>query len=288
VRADLLITLQNLREKAAAGQIPPFRQVVLETSGLADPAPILRTLLNDTLTTEHYRLDTVVTTVDALYGLQQLGQYSEAARQAALAGQLILTKTDLADRDQAALLASRLQALNPAATLRDAQRGPLEAAELFSADYYVADRLDAGRWLRADAYQNAPPAPGAPDEARHDAYLRTFCVEQAEPLPWLTLERWIRQLTRLRGKDLLRVKGIAYTCETELPVVIQGVQHVFQPPATLRAWPPGPRRSQFVFITRNLDKAVVLKSLEALKASVTPEQVCRAALILLDSATNGQ
>ncbi|MEM7020747.1 MAG: GTP-binding protein, partial [Pseudomonadota bacterium] len=115
----------------------------------------------------------------------------------------------------------------------------------------------------------------------HDAYIRTFCLEHEEPLSWLVLERWISHMTRLRGKDLLRVKGIVYTQETDLPVVIQGVQHIFQPPVTLKAWPDDRRSSRIVFITRNIEQATLEASLDALIKSKTPLEACRAAMILL-------
>ncbi len=305
VRSDLLNTLEDLSRKRQCQEIPPFEQVLIETTGLADPAPILRTLINDAFIATHYRLDMVITTVDTVYGAQQLDEYDESVKQAALANHLILTKIDLVEAATVEVLKQRLRHVNPTAITHEINlnRHTLDASLLFNSGYYNSEtrQLNVERWLQADVYlesqqdtqdaTHAPlPAPlheneRHPDDTheplRHDAYIKTFCIEHAEPLHWLTLERWIQQLTRLRGKDLLRVKGIAYTYETDLPVIIQGVQHIFQPPATLDAWPSDERRSQIVFITRNIEKNVVERVLHALIDSKTPLDVCQAALILL-------
>lgn len=284
VRSDLVTTLEDLYQRRARGAIKPFEQVVVETSGMADPAPILRTFLDDAFISAHFRLEGVVTTVDAVYGHQQLDDYDESVKQAALATQLVLTKTDLAATGTLAVLRQRLARMNPAAQQHDRQRDALDAPRLFASE----NRSDAA-WLQADSYLRQPPAllplnshRAAPGK---DAYIRSFCIEREQPLPWQVLERWIQHMTRLRGKDLLRVKGIAYTCETDLPVLIQGVQHIFQPPSTLPAWPAGRRRSQLVFITRNIEQSQLERSLDTLWQSRTPAEACQAALILLSSET---
>ncbi|RKZ36228.1 MAG: GTP-binding protein [Gammaproteobacteria bacterium] len=285
VRFDLLNTLEDLFHKRARQEISAFEQILIETTGLADPAPILRTLINDPFIVAHYRLEIVVTTVDVLYGAQQLDEYDESVKQAALANHLILTKIDLIDAKMLENFKHRLRRLNPTAILHEVNlnQQTIEAATLFNTSHYhlQTQKLDIERWLQADVYLKPQKTTQFPISHQHDAYIKTFCIEHTEPLHWLTLERWIQQLTRLRGKDLLRVKGIAYTYETDLPVVIQGVQHIFQPPSTLDAWPTSQRRSQIVFITRNLEKKIVEQVLYALIDSQTPAEVCQAALILL-------
>ncbi len=282
VRSDLVETLLALHAKRARGEIPPFCQVLVETTGLADPAPVLRVLLNDPDIPRHFRLGQVITTVDGVYGAQQLAEHDESAKQAALASVLIVTKTDLPQAKALDTLQQRLRRLNPGAPLLDANRDRLDAATLLAcADYDPHTRqLDATGWLQAECYPNAEeetwPAP-----ARHDAFIRAFCLEWPEPLPWRVLERWIQQLTRLRGKDLLRVKGIVHTVETELPVVIQGVQHIFQPPSTLRQWPEQPPRTRIVFITRNIPRELITAHLHELTQAATPQQACLAAQRLL-------
>jgi G3E family GTPase len=305
VRSDLLNTLEKLFHQREEQQIPEFEQVLIETTGLADPAPILRTLINDPFIATHYRLDMVITTVDALYGAQQLNDYDESVKQATLANHLILTKTDLISNVTLEALKQRLRHINPSAPFHEINltQQTFDATLLFKIRTYnfQTQQLDIEHWLQADIYlerqrthkiisasspekechSNAIRAP-----TRHDAYIKTFCIEYDKPLNFLTLERWIQQLTRLRGKDLLRVKGIAYTLETDLPVIIQGVQHIFQPPVTLDAWPTNKRCSQIVFITRNIEKTVVERVLHALIASKTPLDVCQAALILLGQESN--
>ena len=290
VRSDLVNTLEELFTKRAQQKIPEFEQVLIETTGLADPAPILRTLLDDSFIVTHYRLALVITTVDALYGPAQLDEYDESVKQAALANHLILTKIDLVNAKNLETLKQRLHQFNPTALLHEINLNnqKFDANFIFNTDYYdfQTRQLDVKNWLQADIYlEHRQTNQNHHQSNLHDAYIRTFCIEHAEPLHWLTLERWIQQLTRLRGKDLLRVKGIAYTHETTLPVVIQGVQHIFQPPTTLDAWPSSKRYSQIVFITRNIEKIVIERLLYALIESETPADVCQAALILLKPAT---
>ncbi len=283
VRTDLVNTLEDLFHKQACKKIPKFKQIIVETTGIADPAPILRTLINDPFIARHYRLGVIITTVDAVYGTEQLDEYQESVKQAALANMLIVTKIDLVDAAKLAVLKQRLRGLNPSASIDELNLNEqkLDPRSLFERDCYNPEtqRLDVNRWLQADIYSDNQSPPSL--NHIHDAYIKSFCIEHDEPLHWLTLEHWIQQLTRLRGKDLLRVKGIAYTYETDLPVLIQGVQHIFQPPVTLDAWPTDERRSQIVFITRNIEKTTIERVLAALKKSQTPVDVCQAALILL-------
>lgn len=304
VRSDLLNTLEELFHKRKCHEIPEFEQVLIETTGLADPAPILRTLINDSFIVRHYRLDQIITTVDALYGIQQLNDYDESVKQAALANHLILTKIDLVEANKLEILKQRLRRINPIALIHEINfhQQTLNATTCFEKKDYNSEtqQFDIDSWLQADVYlqhqntiENSVPTPltsqfdenchidDTHSPIRHDAYIKTFCIEYHKPLHWITLERWIQQLTRLRGKDLLRVKGIAYTYETDLPVILQGVQHIFQPPVTLDNWPTLERRSQIVFITRNIEKNMVEQVLHTLIESKTPIDVCQAALILL-------
>ncbi len=289
VRTDLVRTLETLFRQREKHAHYDFSQVVIETSGLADPAPILRTLLDDAFVAERFRLDSVVTTVDAVYGAAHLQEYEESVKQAALANHLILTKTDLPQADGANLL-RRLRQLNPAAQLHDIQKQTPSAKTLFECRAYTTQSLDAAAWLQADLYRStlrhtqpshAHQHPHS-HHLRYEDYIKSFCLEYDKPLSWRVLELWIQQLTRLRGKDLLRIKGIAYTQETDLPVLIQGVQHILQPPTTLPRWAAQPR-TQIVFITRNISQLQVEQSLNALLQSQSPQEVCQAAMILLSN-----
>ena len=294
IRGDMVATLQELLHKRGQGDLPPFDRIIMETTGLADPAPIIHTLLNDEDLKGLFHLDNVITTVDGVYGLQQLDQHYETVKQSAVADVLIITKTDLVAPSHLTALTQRLQKLNPAARIFHSGQGELEIAQLFRGKLYdpSTKHLDVQRWLQADAYrttqilqlQPLSPLSSSNDRIRHDDYIRSFCIEYEQPLSWTVLNRWFQQLTALRGKDLLRTKGIVYTQETELPVLVQGVQHIFQPPTTLDKWHIDPPRSQIVFITRNIGKPVLERMLEVLIHSKTHIESVAAALILLENA----
>jgi G3E family GTPase len=230
-----------------------FDRVLVETSGLADPAPVIQTLATDTMLAAHYRLDGVVTLVDAVNGPGQLDREAEAVKQAALADRLLITKTDLAD---ATALRERLHALNPRADAADVVQGEIDPAFLTGIGL-ASTRADAGqigRWLGAGSGEGAYLGTVAP---RHDRGIRTFTLWFERPFAWATFTAAMELLTSLRGPDLLRVKGLVNVEGEAGPVVVQGVQHVFHPPVTLAAWPSDDRRSRLVFITRGIDEAAV-------------------------------
>lgn len=293
IRGDLRETLMDLYERRGAGDLPPFERVVIETTGLADPAPIIHTLLDEPNLTTYFNLDSVITTVDAVYGLSQFDEHYETIKQAAVADRLVLTKVDIADPEKLKLLEQRLRSLNPAAKLVHSTAESLNIPELFSAGLYNAKNksLDVQQWLQAESYSKTPVIPTLSiddDILRHDEYIRSFCIEHETRLSWTVLNRWFQQLTALRGKDLLRVKGIVYTVESELPIVVQGVQHIFQPPTTLAAWPSEERKSQVIFITRNIDKKVIEQMLDVLINSKSYAESCQAALLLLGFSNEGE
>ena len=285
VRTDLVKTLEYLYQQRQDKTVDKFQRVVIETSGLADPAPILRTLLDDEFVSQYFRLENVITTVDAVYGATQLKEHEESVKQAALAHHLLLTKTDLQD-DAKALdaLQQRLRQLNPAAKHYDLHQGIPDVETLFHERVLKAEQQALAQWLQSDAYKNSDEHHHHHhhEHISHERYIHSFCFEYDAPLPWKTLEHWLQQLTRLRGKDLLRVKGIVYTQETELPVIIQGVQHIFQAPSTLSSWPDaGHKHTQIVFITRNISQSLIKQSLETLLKCKTPAEICQAAMLLL-------
>jgi len=294
IRGDMVVTLQELLRKRERGEIPQFDRIVMETTGLADPAPIIHTLLNDEDLKGLFYLDNVITTVDGVYGLQQLDLHYETVKQSAVADVLIITKTDLVEPSHLLALTQRLQKFNPAARILRSGQGELEVDQLFHSKFYDprTKHIDVQQWLQTDAYRAASILQLQPlkskrstnDTIRHDDYIRSFCIEYDEPISWTVLNRWFQQLTALRGRDLLRTKGIVYTQETELPVLVQGVQHIFQPPTTLEKWHIDPPRSQIVFITRNIEKPVLEKMLEVLIHSKTYVESVAAALILLQNA----
>lgn len=285
IKGDLVLTLQELFIKRTKMEVPEFDRVLIETTGLADPAPLIHTLMDSPILNTYFRLENVMTTVDGVYGLSELDEHYETVKQIAVAEYLILTKTDLAKHHDINQLKQRLQSLNPAATLLIHDN--INVSQLFNHSWYhlKTKSLDVQRWLRAEVYTTCPSnsLTEENEKIRHDQYIQSFCIEHEQPLHWKTINQWFQQLTSLRGKDLLRIKGVLYTIETDLPVIVQGVQHIFQPPTTLPTWPDNlPHRSQIVFITRNIKKTVIEQMLEILIKSNTPVEACAAAMLLLN------
>jgi G3E family GTPase len=272
--------MRRLYKRRAKGEIPAFRRVVIETTGLADPAPILHTLMQDPLLSDVYRLDGVIVTVDAVNGMDQLDRQIESVKQAAVADRIVLTKADL-NRDTA-ILEARLRDLNPAAPLLRAIDGRIEAAGLFNAGLYnpATKSLDVQRWLHEEAYAERDVHGNADEDGhdhdhdhdhdhrrldrnRHDDHIRAFCLRYETPLDWSRFTDWIEMLISLHGTNLLRIKGILNVAGNEGPVAIHGVQHLFHPPVELPAWPDSDRASRLVFITRDIEEATLARGLAA-------------------------
>jgi G3E family GTPase len=232
LRADLAEELRDLLSRRTRGEIPPFRRVVVETTGLADPAPILSTLVGEPVVRSHFVLERVITTVDAMHGLRG----EESVRQAVVADRLVVTKADVAS--PGALLAE-LAALNPLAEVLEVSFGDVEPELLFAGE---------GRDLR-----ELPPAHGHGDVEAH-----SFVLD--EPLDWSAFGVWLTMLLRARGTDILRVKGLLDVGGPG-PVVLNGVQHVVHPPLHLDAWPDADHRSRLVFIVRGIERGALEHSL---------------------------
>ncbi|MGZ5124650.1 MAG: CobW family GTP-binding protein, partial [Burkholderiales bacterium] len=238
-----------------------FERVVIETTGLADPAPVMQTLMTDTMLQAQYRLDSVVTLVDAVNGSGQLDTMQEAVKQAALADRLVITKSDLADESKIAALEARLRELNPQAPLKRALNGEIDLAFLIDVGLKNArSRLeDVERWMGADVHDEHGHV------HRHDTSVRSFCLRFDEPFTWPTFSQCMEVLTALRGPDLLRVKGLVNVLGRHGPLVVQGVQHLFHPPIELAAWPSADHTTRLVFITRGIERPTI----EQLFAAIT-------------------
>ena len=257
LRDDLVTALRQLYARRASGALPPFQRVIIETTGLADPAPIAQMLLNNPLVSNSFRLDSIVATVDALHGTAQLAAQPEAVKQAALADRLLLTKGDVAAPESARALRGHLRSLNRLAELHDVVMGAIAPDVLFGAAPTARHWLGEERLMERDA----------PHEQPHRD-IESFVLEFEQPLDWRLFSRWLGDLRSRCGEQLLRVKGVlALRGETQ-PVVIQGIHHVFHPPVRLEAWPEswptegagGPHRSRLVFITRALPRELVAES----------------------------
>lgn len=257
IRGDLSRALRDL-----AARPEPIARVVIETTGLADPAPILQTLMSDPLLLRDYRLDGVVTLVDAVHGLATLDEQPEALRQAAVADRLVITKTDLADP---APLVARLSALNPMAPILT---GEVAAAQLINAGPFSADGKlpQISDWIAAAGHHHHHHHH---DVNRHDARIRALCLRFEAPLPWEGVASYLEMMAMTQGQHMLRMKAVLNLTGQRGPVVMHGVQHSFHPPRMLESWPEGDdRSSRLVFILRDLEPRVVEDGLRAfLKAA---------------------
>ncbi|MFT4063592.1 CobW family GTP-binding protein [Paraburkholderia sp.] len=297
IRGDLVRTLKDIHWRFAREGKQQFSRVVIETTGLADPAPIVHTLATHSDLRDRYRLDGLVTTIDARNGEATLDSHVEAVKQAAMADRLLLTKTDLVDAGALERLASRLHAINPAAELIQVSHGELAASRILDLGLFTADGkiADVERWLADEQYRSddhghhhgedhhdhghghdhhdthhdghahAHHGHEHPhhhhghehDVNRHDDQIRAFCFTVDEPIPEQVLTDWLDVLLSLLGPSMLRIKGILNMQGEDRPIVIHGVQHVFHPPVPLDAWPGEDRRSRIVFITRAVERHTI-------------------------------
>jgi G3E family GTPase len=258
LRSDLEQTLRDLLSRRDRGEVPAFSRILVETTGLADPAPIVQLLLNNPLVSHFVRLDTVVTTVDAVNGLRHIDEHAEAIKQAALADRLLLTKADLAAPETIEDLQRRLVALNPGAAHDVVTNGEIAPEALFGAALFDPSRksVDARRWINEDAYESRRHDHGDHEHRDHHHHhdIHAFCLSSDQPLSWEAFSTWLGRLRHGAGDDLLRVKGILNLIGESAPVVIHGVHHIFHPPVRLDAWPDSDHRSRIVFIARGIER----------------------------------
>lgn len=252
IRDDLKAAILKLDERRRTGEVPPYRRILIETTGLADPAPIVATLLNDPELRHHYRLGAVITTVDAVNGPADVATREEARRQVALADHLVITKTDLVTPPALAALRGQLQAVNPRAGIVAVEDA--DASLLRAVDVYAPDALpdDVARWL-AGGSRHAAHEHGMPYES--------LGVTVDEAIDWTAFGLWLTMLLHVHGRRILRVKGLLNVAGSDTPVVINGVQHLVHPPFHLARWPDADRRSRLVFITEGLAPEALAASL---------------------------
>jgi G3E family GTPase len=246
IRTDLALTLADLLRRRDEGRCTPFDRIVIETSGLADPAPILQTLMTDTTIARRIVLGGVVTTVDAVNGVGTLEREAISQKQVAVADRIVLTKLDLAGPAQPALL-RRLEAFNAGASVLIADHGRIDPLRVFNAGLYdpATKSTDVNAWLAEETHGHS--------HARHDADIKAYAIVRREPIQAVALTLFLEALAEHCGDDILRLKGIVNILESpDRPAVIHGVQHVFHPPAWLDRWPSDDRRSRIVFITRRV------------------------------------
>jgi G3E family GTPase len=283
MRGDLIDALERLL-RDLDNRRANLTRVVLETTGLADPAPVLHTVMVHPYLVMRYRLDGVVTVVDAVNGLATIEQHPEAMKQAAAADRLALAKTDLLDtperRATADALRARLKRLNPAAPVLDIAAGEATAARLINCGLYDPDSKvpDVRRWLAEEAYAASADAHG--HHHHGEERIRSLALATDRALPAATFDMFLDLLRGMHGPNLLRVKGIVKIAEApDEPVVIHGVQHVFHPPASLPAWPDDDRRTRLVFITCDMDPRAIRDLFDAFLGTGSIDRPDRAALL---------
>ena len=290
VKGDLIDTFRDLYIQRNAGTIPYFDRVVIETTGIADPAPVLQIIFTNPMVMNHYSLDGVVTTVDAINGVSSLERFPECVKQAAIADRLILTKSDLVEvsdhGEKVKDLSDRLRALNPAAPIVVRNTGDVDPADLFGTGMFNPEtkKIDFNSWLNPEQYlsettENPFNANEADSEAtisyykdrghtpehrrgndkhHHNPLIKTFCIVREEPMSLEMLRMFLEGLSNEAGPDLLRVKGIVnIENEPKRPAIIQGAQLIFHSLEFMDRWPSEDHRTRIVFITHNIDKKYI-------------------------------
>jgi len=269
VRGDIADTLETLWERRESGVLPPFRRIAIETTGLADPAPVAHALLTDADARYACRLDGIVTTVDAMHGVMQLERQPEARRQVAMADRVLLTKTDLASEAEIAAVTARIAALNPNAPLRQVVNGAVAAADVF--DLGPGDGTDDTRvaeWLRpfeTDQHHGHHHLP-----FRHGDDVGSVVVRCDAPVAWPSLLLWLESILSLHGDAVLRLKGLVRLAGEERPIVLQGVHHVLHPPVFLEHNAHVAPYTRIVLITRGLSAAGLRRSFAAAISTPRP------------------
>jgi len=269
IRGDLKKTLKDITWRFAEGGKRKFNRVIIETTGLASPIPILHTLMTDSFIAAKYRLDGVITTIDAVNGAATLDQHIEAVQQAAVADRLLLTKSDLVDAASLQELQARLAQINPAAQQLLSQQGRVDPLQLLDAGLFKSSEKnpDVARWLNEESYTEHGHHHGHHDHAhdvnRHDDHIRAFCFTFDAPIAPDLFDEWLSLLVGFKGQNILRIKGIINLAGQDKPVVIHGVQHIFHPTVTLDQWPSTDHRTRIVFITKDVERATIERSFTA-------------------------
>lgn len=264
IRGDLIDTLNSLLDKRAAGTLKAFDRIVIETTGLADPAPVLHALMRDDLLLQRVKLEGVITVVDGFNGMATLDAHPEAVKQVAMADRIVLTKLDLLEgkegEDMLFAIIARLRKLNPSARLLTTHRGEAKAENLFNTGLYDASTksTDVQGWLAIEGVERAEKARHQQDTTRHDRNIRSFALRDQRPISPQGLELFLELLTSYHGPNLLRMKGIILTSDDRSrPLAIHAVQHVLHPPVRLEGWGHGLVETKMVFIVKDIEKAEI-------------------------------
>ncbi|MEM7189703.1 MAG: GTP-binding protein [Pseudomonadota bacterium] len=258
IRGDLQEALRGLFDQRERGEVPAFRRVVIETSGLADPVPIAYTVLSEPVLQHHFRLGNVITVVDAVNGLDQLSRFDESIKQVAVADRIVLTKTDLLEEESDDGLAERLAEINLSASVLENTADAISPDALITHDLHdpAGKAREVDHWLKV----------ARPTEHTHTDGVGSFALTFDQPMDWTAFGIWMTMLLNRHGDRILRIKGLLNVIDVDTPVLINGVQHVVHPPVHLEAWPDADRRSRLVFIGHDIDRERIEASLTAFNA----------------------
>lgn len=279
VRDELEDTVSRIYARRNAGELPAFVRLIIETTGLADPAPVVEGFLSNPVLSRCFRLSSVTATVDAVHIERHLDAYFESVRQVAVADRLVVTKADLADDAALQRVEDRIRRINPGAVIQYASERGIEPGDLFGAGLFDL----SGRNLNVEAWMGQG-ACAALDHAhdhghrdhRHERRVASFTVVIDRPIAWRAFSDWLRTLRIRRGDNLLRIKGILNLTEEDRPVAIHGVHHILHPPTSLREWPWPDRKSRIVFVTCDLERSEIEAGLETALAARTSSSAVNA------------
>jgi len=269
VQGTLAETLQDLMIRRRRGDVRNFDALIIETTGLADPVPVVQALITSPVTTE-YRLSRILTTVEAPQGLHTIAQHEEARRQVMVANDILITKTDLS-RDLIEKVVSELTRLNPAATILRSEPDNIPFPLAGAAHEFGALTADlAEDWLTASKVESH--GSGQHHHHHEDNAIGTFVLTFDEPLEWQDVAAWLDALVIAHGHDMLRIKGILDIEGRSEPIVVQAVQRLFHPPTALDAWPGDARQSRIVFITNGIEAKFVREVFDVIRGKPTAEK----------------
>ena len=255
IQGDLNKTLIDLFDKMMNGKVSSFNRILIETTGLANPVPIIHTLMSSIELIRIYSLDGVITVVDSINGEKTLDLHEESLKQLALAEKIILSKTDIIDKDEIKSLIYRIKEINPVSQIVYSKFGNIPLEEIFGLGAYDPYRksADVKNWLAAEKYKDKKHHHHH-DVNRHNENIRAFSMMSENPVNMIAFSFFRDMITAALGSNLLRMKGIVNIAGEERPAVIHGVQHIFHPVQWLETWPDNDRRTKLVFITQNIKK----------------------------------
>ena len=255
IQGDLNKTLIDLFDKMMNGKVSSFNRILIETTGLANPVPIIHTLMSSIELIRIYSLDGVITVVDSINGEKTLDLHEESLKQLALAEKIILSKTDIVDKDEIKSLVYRIKEINPVSQIIFSKFGNIPLKEIFGLGAYdpYKKSADVKNWLAAEKYKDKKHHHHH-DVNRHNENIRAFSMMSENPVNMIAFSFFRDMITAALGANLLRMKGIVNIAGEERPAVIHGVQHIFHPVQWLETWPDNDRRTKLVFITQNIKK----------------------------------